>query len=61
MVPLLSLLYGFLIGLILYIVFKFMMGYSDRLSQISGIFAGCFICIYLIIINEIKNLSLFKK
>ena len=61
MSPLLSVLYSFLIAIILYIVFRLIIGFDNRLSQISSIISACLCCIYLIIINEFKNFVLFKN
>lgn len=60
MVPLLAVLYSLLIGIILFVVFRYIMNLTDRLSQVSAIFASCLICIYLIIVTEFQNF-LMKK
>lgn len=59
--PLLSLLYSLLIGVLLYIVFRYIMSFSNRMSQVSAIFAGCLSCIYLLIVNEFRNFIILKK
>lgn len=61
MEPLLSVLYSLLIGIILYIIFRYIMNVSDKMAQVSAISAACLCCIYLVIINELKNFILLKK
>ena len=53
--PLLSVLYSLLIGIILFVVFRYIMNFDNRMSKVSAIFAGCLSCIYLIIVNELQN------
>jgi hypothetical protein len=61
MEPLLSLLYSLLIGILLYIVFRYIMNFSNRMSKVSAIFAGCLSCIYLLVVGEIKRFVILKK
>ena len=60
MEPLLAVLYSLLIGIILFVVFRYIMSFDNRLSQISAVFAGCLICIYLIIVSEFQNFVMKK-
>ena len=60
MEPLLCVLYSLLIGIILYIIFRYIMNLTNKMSQVSAIIAASLSCIYLVIINELKNFSLLK-
>ena len=41
--PLMYVLYSLLIAILLYIVFRFVMGYNDHLAQVSSILIGSII------------------
>lgn len=55
--PLLYVLYSLIIALILYIVFRFVLSYTDHFSQITAIVIGCIICIYFVLFYEYNNLK----
>lgn len=54
--PISHLLNSFIIGCILYIVFRFIFLFSDHLSQISSISIAALCCVYLIVVYEIKDI-----
>lgn len=46
--PILNLIHSVIIGLLLYIVFRFIFKNGERYSQISSIFIACLSCLYLL-------------
>ena len=52
--PLMYVLYSLLIAILLYIVFRFIMGYNDHLAQVSSILIGSICVVYFIVFYEIK-------
>ena len=63
--PLMYVLYSLLIGILLYIVFRFIMGYNDHLAQVSSILIASICIAYFVVFYEIKavinNRSLIFK
>ena len=52
--PLMYVLYSLLIGILLYIVFRFIMGYNDHLAQVSSILIASICIVYFVIFYELK-------
>ena len=52
--PLMYVLYSLLIGILLYIVFRFIMGYNDHMSQVSSILIASICIIYFVVFYELK-------
>ena len=47
-------LYSLLIGILLYIVFRFIMGYNDHMSQVSSILIASICILYFVLFYELK-------
>jgi hypothetical protein len=54
--PLVYVLYSLIVGLLLYIVFRFIMSYTDHFAQITAIIISCFTCVYLLLFYEFSQL-----
>lgn len=54
--PISHVLNSFIIGCILYIVFRFILLFSDHLSQVSSITIAALCCVYLIVVYELKDI-----
>ena len=52
--PLMYVLYSLLIGILLYIVFRFIMGYNDHMSQVSSILIASICIVYFVVFYELK-------
>jgi hypothetical protein len=52
--PLMYVLYSLLIGILLYIVFRFIMGYNDHMSQVSSILIASICILYFVLFYELK-------
>ena len=52
--PLMYVLYSLLIGILLYIVLRFIMGYNDHLAQVSSILIASICIIYFVVFYELK-------
>ena len=48
--PLMYVLYSLLIGILLYIVFRFIMGYNDHMSQVSSILIASICILYFVLL-----------
>ena len=53
--PLVYVLYSLIVGLLLYIVFRFIMSYTDHFAQITAIIISCFTCVYLLVFYEFRQ------
>lgn len=54
--PLVYVLYSLIVGLLLYVVFRFIMSYTDHFAQMTAIIISCFTCVYLLIFYEFRQL-----
>ena len=54
--PLIHLLHSLIVGLILYIVFKYIMLFKEHSARVSAIIIGAIFLIYLIIFYEVKDI-----
>ena len=54
--PLVYVLYSLIVGLLLYVVFRFLMSYTDHFAQMTAIIISCFTCVYLLIFYEFRQL-----
>ena len=54
--PISHVLNSLIIGCILYIVFRFILLFSDHLSQVSSITIAALCCVYLIVVYELKDI-----
>ena len=54
--PISHVLNSLIIGFILYIVFRFILLFSDHLSQVSSITIAALCCVYLIVVYELKDI-----
>ena len=54
--PVLHLLHSIIVGLMLYLVFKFVMLFNEHLAQVSAIIVAAFCCLYLVIVYEVKDI-----
>ena len=49
------LLHSLIIGLLLYVVFKFLVRFSEQSAQSGAIVVACLSCIYLVAMNVLKK------
>ena len=54
--PLVHLLHSFIIGLLLYLVFKYIMNFKEHAARVSSIIIGAIFLMYLIFFYEIKDI-----
>ena len=54
--PLIHLLHSLIVGLILYIVFKYIMLFREHSARVSSIVISAFFLLYLILFYEIKDI-----
>lgn len=50
-----NLLHSLIIGVLLYLVFKYLINLNEKSSQSGAIVIACLSCIYLVGINELKK------
>nr|QDY52266.1 hypothetical protein 5_63 [Mimiviridae sp. ChoanoV1] len=44
-----------IVGILLYLVFRFIIQFSNQSSESGSIVIGCLTCIYLVAVNEFKK------
>lgn len=54
--PLVHLLHSLIVGLILYVVFKYIMLFREHSARVSAIIIGAIFLIYLILFYEVKDI-----
>lgn len=54
--PLVHLLHSIIVGLLLYIVFRYIMSFTEHSSRVSSIIIAAFFLVYLILFYEIKDI-----
>lgn len=54
--PLVHLLHSLIVGLILYIVFKYIMLFKEHPARVSSMVIGALFLLYLILFYEIKDI-----
>ena len=54
--PLIHLLHSLIVGLILYIVFKYIMLFREHSARVSAMVIGAIFLLYLILFYEIKDI-----
>ncbi len=54
--PLIHLLHSIIVGLLLYIVFRYIMSFNEHSARVSSLVIAAFFLLYLIIFYEIKDL-----
>ena len=54
--PLVHLLHSLIVGLILYVVFKYIMLFREHSARVSAIIIGSIFLIYLILFYEVKDI-----
>lgn len=54
--PLVHLLHSIIVGLLLYIVFRYIMSFTEHSARVSSIIISAFFLVYLILFYEIKDI-----
>ena len=54
--PLIHLLHSLIVGLILYIVFKYIMLFKEHSARVSSMIIGAIFLLYLILFYEVKDI-----
>ena len=54
--PIVHLLHSIIVGLLLYLVFKYVMSFKEHAARVSAIIIAAFFLLYLIFFYEIKDI-----